>query len=406
MILDDTAAAARHARCADGAALAAALRDSRAHTLATFAVYEQALRDAGMAVPYTPEVNPPLWELGHIGWFQDWWLSRNPQRTRGHVADPDVPRAPPRRAGSDAWFDSSRVPHTDRWRLPLPGADALRDDLAAGLHDSLELLRASAQHDDALYFFRLALFHEDMHHEAAVYMAQHLRVPLHGWAPCAHALAQELHIDACTHVMGAPEQGFAFDNELQRHTVALAGFRIDSAPVTWGRYLGFVEADGYRRRECWSDDGWAWLQSRALQCPRYLREAGGTWQREAFGQWVDLDPALPAMNLSAHEADAYCRWAGRRLPSEAEWECAAVQAADAFAWGQAWEWTASAFVPYAGFCAHPYRDYSQPWFHTRRVLRGASFATHARMKHPRYRNFFPPERNDIFAGFRTCALQA
>ena len=397
--------AAQRARCADGTALAAALRDSRAHTLATFAAYESVLRDAGMAVPYSSEVNPPLWELGHIGWFQDWWLSRNPQRTRGSAADPDVQRAAPRRAGADAWFDSGRVPHGDRWRLPLPAADALRDDLAGGLNDSLALLRTSAQDDDALYFFRLALFHEDMHHEAAVYMAQHLRVRLAGWSPRADAPAQQQRIAACAHAMGSVAPGFAFDNELGSHAVALADFTIDSAPVTWARYLAFVEAGGYRRRECWSDDGWAWLQTRALECPRYLRERGGIWQRETFGDWVDLDPALPAMNLAAHEADAYCRWAGRRLPSEGEWECAAVQAGEAWSWGQVWEWTASAFAPYPGFSAHPYRDYSQPWFHTRRVLRGASFATHARMKHARYRNFFPPERNDIFAGFRTCALQ-
>jgi iron(II)-dependent oxidoreductase len=396
--------AAQRARCADGAALAAALHDARARTLATFAAYEQAMRDAAMAVPYSPEVNPPLWELGHIGWFQDWWLCRNPQRTRGFAADPDVARVAPRRAGADAWFDSSRVPHSDRWHLPLPGADALRDDLACGLHDSLDLLRASAQDDDALYFFRLALFHEDMHHEAAVYMAQHLRVPLAGWSPRAHAPAQQQRIAACTHAMGSAAPGFAFDNELGPHAVALAGFTIDSAPVTWARYLAFIEAGGYRRRECWSDDGWAWRQARALEHPRYLRESGGAWQREAFGTWIDLDPALPAMNVTAHEADAFCRWAGRRLPSEAEWECAAVQSGDAWPWGQVWEWTATAFAPYPGFSAHPYRDYSQPWFHSRRVLRGASFATHARMKHARYRNFFPPDRNDIFAGFRTCAL--
>jgi gamma-glutamyl hercynylcysteine S-oxide synthase len=397
--------AAQRARCADGTALAAALRDARTRTLATFAAYEQALRAAGLSVPYSSEVNPPLWELGHVGWFQDWWLCRNPQRARGSAADPDVPRAAPRRAGVDAWFDSSRVPHSDRWRLPLPGADALRDDLAAGLRDSLDLLRDSAADDDALYFFRLALFHEDMHHEAAVYMAQHLRVPLPGWAPRAHALAQQQRIGACAHAMGSAAPGFAFDNELGPHSVELSDFTIDSAPVTWAHYVAFVEAGGYRRRDCWSDDGWAWQQAHALEHPRYLRQCRGNWQREVFGTWIDLDPALPAMNLTAHEADAYCRWAGRRLPCEAEWECAAVQAGDGWQWGQVWEWTASAFAPYPGFSAHPYRDYSQPWFRSRRVLRGASFATHARMKHPRYRNFFPPERNDIFAGFRTCALR-
>jgi EgtB-related family protein len=130
------------------------------------------------------------------------------------------------------------------------------------------------------------------------------------------------------------------------------------------------------------------------------------WRRQQFGQWLAVDPALPAMHLSHHEALAWCRWAGRRLPSEAEWEHAAVAARDTggpFDWGQVWEWTASGFMPYPGFNAHPYRDYSAPWFDGRPVLRGGSFATAPRMKHPRYRNYFTAERNDLFAGFRSCA---
>jgi gamma-glutamyl hercynylcysteine S-oxide synthase len=395
-------AAPQGARTADAASLAAALRDSRDQTLATFAVYEQALRGAQWRVPYSPELNPPLWELGHVGWFQEWWIARNPERARGVAADPNVPRPPPHRAGADAWFDSSRVAHTDRWHLPLPSADALRDDLGVGLQKSLELLHAGPNDgDDALYFFRLCLLHEDMHHEAAVYMAQHLGVPLQGWSPRMHAAAGEIAIDAGTHRLGFAARGFAFDNELPARDIELPAFRIDEAPVTWERYLPFVEAGGYRQRQHWSDSGWAWLQAASLTTPRYLRAAGGGWQRHAFGRWADLPPEQPAMNLSCHEAEAFCAWAGRRLPSEAEWERAAQLAA--LRWGDVWEWTATAFEPYPGFVAHPYRDYSQPWFGSRRVLRGGSFATHPRLKHTRYRNFFLPERNDIFAGFRTCA---
>jgi gamma-glutamyl hercynylcysteine S-oxide synthase len=112
--------------------------------------------------------------------------------------------------------------------------------------------------------------------------------------------------------------------------------------------------------------------------------------------------AHAATHLSAHEAEAWCRWAGRRLPTEAEWECAALVAPD-FSWGQVWEWTASAFLPYPGFRAHPYADYSAPWFGSRRVLRGASTATSPSLAHPRYRNFFEPQRSDVFTGFRSCA---
>ena len=108
------------------------------------------------------------------------------------------------------------------------------------------------------------------------------------------------------------------------------------------------------------------------------------------------------MHLTAYEAEAWCRWAGRRLPTEAEWECAALSA-PGFSWGQAWEWTASQFQPYPGFTPHPYREYSEPWFGSRRVLRGACVATAPTLAHPRYRNFFEPQRNDVFAGFRSCA---
>src|SRR5689334_10953818 len=159
-----------------------------------------------MAVPYAPNLNPPRWELGHVGWFQDWWLARNPQRDRGVAADPDARRAPPRLPHADAWFDSSRIAHRDRWSLPLPSADALRAEIAQGLDDSLRLLRDSAESDDALYFFRLALFHEDMHHEAAVYMAQHLGLPLHGWKPRVHAPARPLAIEGGAHLTGSSAQ--------------------------------------------------------------------------------------------------------------------------------------------------------------------------------------------------------
>jgi EgtB-related family protein len=113
---------------------------------------------------------------------------------------------------------------------------------------------------------------------------------------------------------------------------------------------------------------------------------------------------LPACHLTAYEAQAWCRWAGRRLPTEAEWERAALIGSSGFEWGQVWEWTAGSFEPYAGFSAHPYRDYSAPWFGSRTVLRGASFMTQPRMRDPRYRNFFKAERNDVPAGFRSCQI--
>jgi len=297
------------------------------------------------------------------------------------------------------------VPHASRWQLPLPGVAALRESLEDGLHRSLNLLQEGGDTDDALYFFRLVLAHEDMHHEAALYMAQALGLPgaPAGWQPrplVADRVA--LCLDAAPFEQGWRGAGFAFDNELGAHTAPVPSSLIDSRVLRWDEYLPFAEAGGYEQARWWSPAGLAWLQGTGLRAPRYLR--GTPWQVQVGDRWQALDMSLPACHLSAFEAEAWCAWAGRRLPTEGEWERAAVQAGSAFAWGDVWEWTASPFEPYAGFVAHPYQDYSAPWFGSRRVLRGASFGTQPRLHHARYRNFFTPDRNDIFAGFRSCAL--
>ena len=404
------------------AALAQALRDSRRDTLATFAAFEHAL--PGLQVAEAPQLNPPLWELGHIGWFQNFWIARNPasERRRGWRADPHAPRleqAPGHPPNADSLYDSTRVAHASRWRLPLPGAQATRDELAQGLQATLDLLRQEAERaapgepdDDALYFFRLALLHEDMHHEAAQYMAQALGVPLpvppSGSRPRAlPPPPAALHLEGGAWRSGRPAQapGFAFDNEVGEQQVLLAPFEIDAQVLRWAEYLPFAEDGGYRHSRWWTPAGWAWCQGRAddADAPRYLRREGRRWWARRHGEWALLDLAEPACHLSAHEARAWCAWAGRRLPTEAEWECAALSRPEAFAWGEVWEWTASPFAPFAGFEPHPYRDYSAPWFDGRPVLRGASFMTQPRMRHPHYRNFFTPERNDLAAGFRSCA---
>ena len=422
------------ARRGGRAALAAALRDSRRDTLATFAAYERALPD--LRVPQAPQLNPPLWELGHIGWFQNFWLARNPaaERARGRSADPLAPRlerAPGHRAQADGLYDSSRVAHALRWQLALPQADATRRDLAEGLAATLELLaRHAGQAEDAgafaaaasgvpgapaadgLYFFRLALLHEDMHHEAALYMAQALGIPAPlrssssgtPWQPKAlPAPAAPLHFEPRRWPAGVPasQAGFAFDNECGAQAVALAAFEIDAQVVRWAEYLPFVEAGGYRQARWWTPAAPA--APDVPDAPRYLRRDGARWWAWRQGAWAPLDLAEPACHLSLHEAQAWCAWAGRRLPTEFEWECAALTRPEAFAWGEVWEWTASPFAPFPGFEPHPYREYSAPWFDGRPVLRGASFMTQPRMRHPRYRNFFEAHRSDVPAGFRSCA---
>ena len=395
-------------RHAGADALAVALRAARADTLRTFAAYERAL--PGLRVPQRPDLNPPLWELGHIGWFQEWWIARNPERARGVAAEPDVARPDGVRAGADALYHSSRVAHASRWQLPLPDAAATRADLERQLEATLGALAGAgsdADHD-ALYFHRLALLHEDMHHEAAVYMAQTLAIDLDDarWAPCADARPRrELTLAAAEVTLGraAGTTGFAFDNECGQETTVLAPFAIDSRVLAWGEFLPFVEAGGYDQARWWSEAGHAWRRGSAVAHPSALRRDGGRWQRRLGRRWAPLDPDEPACHLTLHEAEAWCAWAGRRLPTEAEWEHAALSRADAFAWGAVWEWTASPFRPFAGFTPHPYRDYSAPWFDGRPVLRGASFATQPRLRHLRYRNFFQAHRADVPAGFRTCA---
>ena len=372
------------ARRAGRETLAAALVDARTRTLCQFAAFEAALGPS-LRVPCTPELNPLLWELGHIGWFADWWIARNPERAHGLQANPLVARSAARQAqrriNADALYDSSMVEHAQRWQLPLPDADATRSDLQASLADTLALLQEATEDDGGLYFFRLALFHEDMHAEASVSMAQALGIDVGHRPATVCTVDAQAHVPATRWTLGWTGQGFAFDNELGSHTVAVDAFEIDTSAVTWARYLPLVDAG-------------------LAAVPRYLRRAAGGWEVQRFGRWHALDLQTAACHLSANEAQAWCAWAGRRLPTEAEWEVAAHSAAG-FAWGQVWEWTASAFAPFPGFTPHPYLDYSNPWFDGRPVLKGASNATHPRMRHARYRNYFPAQRNDIFAGFRS-----
>jgi ergothioneine biosynthesis protein EgtB len=308
--------------------------------------------------------------------------------------------------GTDRWFDSGRVPHVDRWTLDLPPLGELRDYARAVLEGVR--LRLTASDDRDLYPFRLALFHEDMHGEALTYMRQTLdyALPQPPPMPSLSAEGGDAEVPGGTLMLGSPRsEAFVFDNEKWAHERALEPYRISRQCVSNAAYAQFVDAGGYRERRFWSDGALTWLDRARPTHPERWRRGRDGWEHRWFGRWEPLPPDGPVCHVTAYEAEAYCRWVGRRLPSEAEWERAATL--DAIEWGgTVWEWTADAFAPYPGFSPDRYRDYSQPWFHTHRSVRGGSFVTQPRMHHPRYRNFYLPDRSDLFIGFRTCSLTA
>jgi gamma-glutamyl hercynylcysteine S-oxide synthase len=378
-------------RKADIAQIANGLQSLRAKTLAVFDAYLAADK---LILPYAGELNPPLWELGHVAWFQEYWVRRNQQRHVGIHYDENHTRLPSVLAGADRLYDSGKVSHASRWHLPLTRPKACNDYLTKTLQQTLTLLAQADESDDALYFFRLAMFHEAMHLEAAMYMAQAVGVEftpnlIATQAINTSAKCQFTHQKQTTY-LGYQDSGFAFDNELGAHSVEVEAFEIDSRCVNWSEYLSFVEAT-------------------ARSLPRYVRRCESAYEKQEFGVWKPLDLQATAVHVSLVEAQDYCTWAGRRLPAEAEWELAATPSnpnasPNKFQWGDVWEWTSSRFAPYPGFVAHPYLDYSEPWFGSRQVLRGACVATQPMMRNVKYRNYFTPERTDIYAGFRTCRV--
>lgn len=389
------------ARSIEGVDLADALLDSRRRTLSLV----ENLSDAQWQVPYADGINPVAWELGHLAWFAEFWILRGP-----HVAGADgavEARLPARTAAPDTFFDSARIAHATRWQVALPSRPELMTMLRDQLDACVDALSGLAG-DDALYFHRLALFHEDMHAEALTWLRARLGYPV----PDGLELAGQPMREAVRMQGGGVRigwqpgcDGFAFDNELPSCIVNIAPFEVDAQPLTAGEFLSFVESDGYANPDYWPGEGGAWLVANSRRHPSRWRKVSvnGPWQTRWFDKWEDLDPRRPVIHVNAFEADAYCRWAGRRLPTPAEFEYAVAETSGGiFHWGHSvWEWTQASFEPCPGFEPGPYRDYSQPWFGSHRELRGGSFSATERMHDARYRNFFLPHRDDLFAGFRT-----
>jgi iron(II)-dependent oxidoreductase len=423
----------------NSAFLASELRASREHlTRITADLDGERLLGPKLAI-----VNPPLWELGHVAWFQEFWCLR--RRAPERIADSIL-------RGADALYDSAKVAHDIRWDLPLPGLRATRSYQAEVLERVIRRLEREPENRDLRYFVQLATFHEDMHAEAFHYTRQTLGYenPLGDYAIAAAPgtrASGDVELPGGPFLLGAARGGdFVFDNEKWEHALELRPFRIARVPVTNAEFSEFVEAGGYSRREWWSEEGWTWRSRENLQAPKYWMMQDGTWMQRRFDRVVALHADAPIIHVSWHEAQAFCRYTGRRLPTEAEWEYAAaldpgtgvkrhypwgdrapaaayanlesagLAGVDAFPAGDAasgcrqmignlWEWTASTFGPYPGYVVDPYQEYSKPWFGTHKVLRGGSYATTRRLIRNTWRNFYTPERYDIFAGFRTCALE-
>ncbi len=399
-------------RRAGKALLSLALMDARNHTLRWSRAFEDALArvpengSQPLVLAQHPMLDSPAWLLGHIGWFQEQAVARNVQRHRGERADARVPRLASIEPSADGWYDPTQVPLAGRNGARLPPLEAIRHYLVETLETTLELLDRADEDDESLYFFRLALFHEDLKSESFAVLAQATGfdaglVPrLQGTPP-----RDPLLMPACTWHMGSGPEGFAFDNERPAHDVALPEFEIDAQAVNWSQYCEFVEDGGYDEAQWWSPEGWEWLLREGRRSPRHVDQMRQAVLLQRFGRLTRVPLDQPVVHVSWYEADAWCRWAGRRLPSEVEWELAAHNASSrGFHWGSVWEWTAGTFRPYPGFTPGPWAEYSTPHFGTHRVLRGASFATRERVRHPRHRAFQPADNDQAFAGFRSCAF--
>ena len=391
-----------------------------------------------------PILSPMIWDLGHIAQFEELWIART------------VGGREPIHSDYERLFDALLNPRPTREGLPLPVGRELERYLEQVRRRTLETLGSEigAEVDPALledgFVFEMVAEHEEQHQETLLQAMQLLEDPPYRPAcrraqpPRGEARAGTVEIPAGPFLMGASVDGFAYDNERQRHEVELGAFAIDRHPVTCGAYLEFVESGGYERAGLWSEGGRAWLEETGAAAPANWRPAGDGWRVRFVDRERPLDPAQPVAHVSWFEADAYARFRGARLPTEAEWEKAAIwdpeaEAVRRYPWGDraptpglanvdqllfepvaigsfpggasyygveqmvgdVWEWTASHFTAYPGFVAFPYQEYSAEFFgDDYRVLRGGSWATRPEVARGTFRNWDLPQRRQIFSGLR------
>jgi iron(II)-dependent oxidoreductase len=364
------------------AAIADRLAEARRRTLALV----EPLDDEQLNNVYSPILSPLAWDLGHIANFEELWLVQT------------IAEREPMHGELGRFYDAIENPRKSRGELPILRDAELRAYMADVRERALEVLDTvdvSADAEDRLlrdgFVYELLLAHELQHNETMLQLLQMVdgyRSPLVEEALAVEATAdgpEAVSIPAGEYEIGVPERGFAYDNERGRHRVELAAFEIDRTPVSNGAYAEFMAATGAEAPLYWERDG-----------------AGG-WVSTAMGRRAPIDPAHPVIHVSWEDADAFARWAGKRLPSEQEWEAAHPHLEGV---GHAWEWTSSDFLAYPGFEAFPYEEYSAPFFgDEHKVLRGSAWATHPDIARPSFRNWDLPQRRQIFSGLR-CARDA
>ena len=337
------------------------------------------LSDDDLTRQQSPLMSPLVWDLAHIGHFEELWLLR-----RLDGADPIIPE-------NDDVYDAFEHSREERPSLELLDPQTARgylDEVRARVLDVLA--RTELDPDDRLrrdgFVFGLVVQHEQQHVETMLQTLQLSGLPHEGGGPASVGPGGEILVESGQFTMGT-DAPWAYDNERPEHDADVPSFRIDSAPVTNAQYSEFLAAGG------WDEPPLGWERD------------GDGWMCRRFGRTAPVEPDEPVQHVSWHEADAYARWAGKRLPTEAEWEKAAsLGLLDGV--GQGWEWTASDFCGYPGFEAFPYREYSEVFFGSEyKVLRGGSWATHPTVGRMSFRNWDFPVRRQIFSGIR-CARDA
>ncbi|MFE3182659.1 ergothioneine biosynthesis protein EgtB [Streptomyces violascens] len=416
-----------------------ALTAARART----GVLTSSVDDRELTAQHSPLMSPLVWDLAHIGNQEEQWLLRA-------VAGQDAIRPE-----IDSLYDAFEHPRAARPTLPLLAPAEARRYAADVRGRAIDVLERTPLRGgpltDAAFAFGMIAQHEQQHDETMLITHQLRKGPAALTAPeppsgTTEGLPTEVLVPGGPFTMGTSTEPWALDNERPAHHRIVPAFHLDTAPVTCGAYLRFIEDGGYREERWWEPAGWAMVREHELSAPLFWRHEGGEWLRRRFGVTEPVPVNEPVLHVSWYEADAYARWAGRRLPTEEEWEKAARHdpasgRSRRYPWGDAdpspahanlgqrhlrpapagaypegqsplgirqligdvWEWTSSDFLPYPGFVAFPYREYSEVFFGPgHKVLRGGAFSVDEVACRGTFRNWDLPVRRQIFAGFRTA----